>query len=138
MQWVRLHISRSPQDYQLLYSKYKKVPILCLIIGMLFIVPACKENEHVRELHADNPAGELVKKNNINNHQYIIVVSDISGLISALNSLKKYDAKQLRDLGSGRYLIELKLDPGIDQLKMDVEKLDSIDFIQPNYKYELQ
>ena len=44
----------------------------------------------------------------------------------------------IRDLKKNRYLIGLKHDPGIEQLKKEVEAAGQIKLIQPNYTYKTQ
>jgi len=70
--------------------------------------------------------------------EYIILLSENVSIENALGHLQEYDAQVIRDLKRGRYLIGLKNDPGIEQLKKDVENSLYIKQIQRNFSYTIQ
>ena len=70
--------------------------------------------------------------------EYIIVVAEDVSLDAAMQHLQKYEATMLQDLKRGRYLISLRQNPGIDQLKGEVDETSDIVLIQPNYTYTTQ
>jgi hypothetical protein len=70
--------------------------------------------------------------------EYIIVLKSGSDIKSAIKELAEYEVRIIRDLKRERYLIEIKNDPGLEQLLLDVKNSNHINFIQPNYTYKTQ
>jgi hypothetical protein len=70
--------------------------------------------------------------------EYIIVLKSGSDIKSAIKELEEYEVRIIRDLKREQYLIEIKNDPGLEQLKSDVTRSSHINFIQPNYTYKTQ
>ena len=70
--------------------------------------------------------------------EYIIVVKENVKISAAMNILNKYDAHIIKDLNRGRYLVGVKQDPGIEQLRKDIVGSDYINYIQPNFIYKPQ
>ena len=70
--------------------------------------------------------------------EYIVVLNENVGIESATSILKRYEVKVIRDLKKSRYLTGLKKDPGIEQLRKDVENSGLIKQIQPNFTYTIQ
>jgi hypothetical protein len=92
------------------------------------------QNERVIEPEVETSASNEKSKPN----EYIIVLSENVSIENAISNLQKYDAQVIKDLKRGRYLIGLKIDPGIEQLKKDVLGSKDISHIQPNFIYTIQ
>ena len=104
----------------------------------MFLISACTENKYDSRLNADKPlnASIEIKKEKI--AEYIIVLNKGIKLTTALSSLKIYDARLIKDLKRGRYLISLNNDPDINKLKKDIINPEYIKHIQPNFIYKTQ
>ena len=102
------------------------------------MISACQkpsyQNEKVAEPEVESYASNEESKPN----EYIIVLSENVSIENAIRNLQKYDAWVIKDIERGRYLIGLKNDPGIEQLKKDVLGSKDINHIQPNFIYTIQ
>ena len=102
------------------------------------VIPGCSDSnyygEKTTETEVEFSAGNEESKSN----EYIIVLAENISIENAISNLQKYDARVIKDLKRGRYLIGLKNDPGIKQLKKDVEGSEHIKQIQPNFSYTIQ
>lgn len=70
--------------------------------------------------------------------QYLIQLAEGKNIETVIALLQKFDARIVRDLDRGRYLVELGSDPGLEQLVNEFHGSDLIDQIQPNYSYQSQ
>lgn len=86
----------------------------------------------------DRKAEASAKGKEIKLTEYIIVLKENVSVADAIDNLQKYDVQVIRDLKKGRYLIGLKNNPGINQLKHDLEGSEYIKHIQPNFTYKAQ
>jgi len=122
-----------------LFNKTSKywLPI-CLVVFGAFVIFACTESNHKSEYSPDRKAESSVSNEGSNLTEYIIVLVENVSIENAISNLQKYDAQIIKDLKRGRYLIGLKNDPGIEQLKKDVKDSLHIKQIQPNFNYTIQ
>lgn len=104
---------------------------------MLFLA-ACSDIEQQSGPSDLLKSESMMKKDDVGRSEYIIVLGENVSITHALDSLSRYEAELIKDLKKGRYVIELRTDPGIERLKKDVEKSEYINFIQPNYQYKAQ
>ena len=110
----------------------------CIVVVGLFVTSACSESIFHKEQTASQEVLLPVGNDESDLIEYIIVLNDNVDIARALNKLKKYEVQVIRDLNRGRYLIGLKNDPGIEQLRKDVEASEKIKLIQPNFTYTIQ
>jgi hypothetical protein len=107
------------------------------VFGAL-VITACSGSNYKSEYVADGKAGFLESNNESIPAEYIIVIEENVSIEKAISILKKYRTQIIRDLKKGRYLIGLKIDPGIEQLQKDIEGSEHIKQIQPNFSYTIQ
>jgi hypothetical protein len=123
----------------LLRSKNRRCHLLyCIIVIGTIGISACAESNR----HSEKKSGQVVESS-VSNEQskpseYIIVLEEDISISSAIGILEKYEAQVIKDLDKNRYLIGLKNDPGIEQLKIDVESSRHIKHVQPNFTYTIQ
>ncbi len=110
----------------------------CIVVVGLFVTSACSESKYQKEQTANQEVLLPVANDESDLTEYIIVLNENVDIARALNKLKKYEVQVIRDLNRGRYLIGLKNDPGIEQLKKDVESSGYFKHIQPNFTYTIQ
>ena len=101
-------------------------------------ISACTESIRHSEKNAEQVVEPSVTNKELKPSEYIIVLEENISISSAISILEKYDAQVIRDLDKNRYLIGLKNDPGIEQLKKDVESSGHIKHVQPNFTYTIQ
>jgi hypothetical protein len=107
------------------------------VFGVL-VISACQEPNYQNEKVAEREVGFSESNEESDSSEYIIVLEENVSIENAISNLKKYDAQIIKDLKRGRYLIGLKNDPGIEQLKKDVKDSLHIKQIQPNFIYTIQ
>lgn len=111
---------------------------VCIVVFGVLVISGCSDssyhNEKITEPEVEFSAGNEESKSN----EYIIVLVENVSIESAISNFQKYDAQIIKDLKRGRYLIGLKSDPGIEQLKKDVKNSQHIKQIQPNFNYTIQ
>ena len=139
MQWGLSLTSQSQRDYRLLFNRIPKCCLsICTIVFGAFVISACQDsyykNEKVAEREVDFSVG--IEESKLS--EYIIVLEENIIIADAINDLQKFDAKIIKNLKRGRYLIELKNDPGIELLKKHIEGSKRIKQIQPNFSYTIQ
>ena len=121
---------------------FNKIPnrylSICVTACGIFALSACTESNYNSEYVVDRKAEASAKGKETKLTEYIIVLKENVSVVDALNSLQKYDAQVIRDLKKSRYLIGLKNNPGINQLKNDLEGSEYIKHIQPNFSYKAQ
>jgi len=110
----------------------------CILVSGVFVTSACTESNYHGEKVAQQEVESSVSNEALNLSEYIIVLEDDVSISSAISILEKYQVQVIRDLNKNRYLIGLKHDPGIEQLKKEVEAAGQIKLIQPNYTYKTQ
>lgn len=111
---------------------------ICVVACSTFGISACTESNHKREHVPDRVVEPSANNEELNLTEYIIELEKNISIESATSILEKYQGQVIRDLKNGRYLIGLKEDPGIEQLKKDVEGSKYIKFVQPNFTYTIQ
>ncbi len=111
---------------------------VCIVVFGVLVISGCSDsgyhNEKITEPELEFSAGNEESKPN----EYIIVLAENVSIQNAISNMQKYDAQIIKDLKRGRYLIGLKNDPGIEQLKKDVKDSLHIKQIQPNFNYKIQ
>ena len=113
-------------------------PAPLAITSGITIFPACQAASDTNTQKSKLIYDSSNKSHKVTLNEYIIVIKESSNIDNAIETLKKYDARILRDLKRNHYLIGLVNDPGIEQLKIDIQNNMYIKYIQPNYRYELQ
>ena len=111
---------------------------ICIAVIGVFIISACTEPNNQSGYIADRKTESSASNNEIILAEYIIVLEENVSIVDAIDKFQIYEAQVIRDLKRGRYLIGLKIDPGIEQLNKDVEGFEHIKLIQPNYSYKTQ
>jgi len=105
---------------------------------VMLIISGCSDSSYqngkVSEPGAQIPAGSSESKP----IEYIIALVENADIEDAIRHLHKYDAQVIKDLKRGRYLISIRQDPGIEQLKEDIDDSEYIERIQPNFTYTAQ
>ena len=94
------------------------------------VISACTEPGYQSENTTDKNESILT--------EYIIVLKENVSISIAIGLLEKYEVQVIKDLKKNRYLIGLKNDPGLEQLKKEVEATEYIEQIQPNFSYTIQ
>ena len=107
------------------------------MFGVL-VISACQERNYQNEKVAEREVGFSESNEESDSSEYIIVLEENTSITTALNNLQKYELRVIKNLKKGRYLIELKQDPGIEQLRKDLEGSEHIKQIQPNFIYTIQ
>ena len=111
---------------------------VCIVVFGALVISGCSDsnyqNEKITEPEVEFSAGNEES----NSSEYIIVLAENVSIENAISNFQKYDAQVIKDLKRGRYLIELKNDPGIERLEKDVEGSEHIKQIQPNFSYTIQ
>ena len=107
------------------------------MFGVIF-TSACSESKYQKEQTASQEVLLPVSNDESDLIEYIVVLKANGNIAGAISILKKYEVQVIRDLKKDRYLIGLKSDPGIEQLKKDVEASENIILIQPNFTYTIQ
>jgi len=102
------------------------------------VISACTEPNNQSGYIADRKTESSASNKDIILAEYIIVLEENVSIVDAIDNFQIYEAQVIRDLKRGRYLIALKIDPGIEQLNKDVEGFEHIKLIQPNYIYTIQ
>ena len=103
-----------------------------------FVISACQEPNYQNEKVAEREVGFTEINEESRSSEYLIVLEENISITTALNNLQKYEVRVIKNLKKGRYLIELKQDPGIEQLRKDLEGSEHIKQIQPNFIYTIQ
>jgi hypothetical protein len=111
---------------------------ICIVVFGAYVISACTESNYQGEYTADIKDESSANNNESVLTEYIIVLEENVSIASAINSLQKYELQVIKDLKKNRYLVELKNDPGIEQLQKDVEGSERIKHIQPNFTYTIQ
>lgn len=111
---------------------------ICIVIFGLLVISACSEPNNQSGYIADRKTESSASNNDIILAEYIIVLEENVSIADAIDNFHIYEAQVIRDLKRGRYLIGLKIDPGIERLKKEVEGSDRIKYIQPNFTYTIQ
>ena len=111
---------------------------ISMLVFAVFIFSGCAENINTSGNLKDSTKVITVNENQEKVTEYIIVVKENIKISDAINTLNKYDIHIIKNLNRGRYLIGVKQDPGIDQLRKDIMGSDYINYIQPNFTYKLQ
>lgn len=143
MQWVHLLIFLSQQvQRQLTFKMFNKnlnvgFSISIYVFGS-FIFSGCAENINTRNNLTSSSKVLIVNAAQEKAIEYIIVVNENAKISDAMNILNKYDVRIIKNLNRGRYLIGVKQDPGIEQLRNDIVGSDYINYIQPNFIYKPQ
>ena len=102
------------------------------------MISACQKPSYQKEKVAEPEVESYASNEESKPNEYIIALSENVSIENAIRNLQKYDAQVIKDLKRGRYLIRLRNDPGIEQLKRDVFESKNIDHIQPNFVYTIQ
>ena len=102
------------------------------------VISACTEPNNQNGYIADRITESSASNNEIILAEYIIVLEENVSIADAIDKFQIYEVQVIRDLKRGRYLIGLKIDPGIEQLNKDIEGFEHIKLIQPNYSYKTQ
>jgi len=110
----------------------------CIVIFGLLVISACTEPNNRSGYIADRKIESSASNNEIILTEYIIVLEENVSIADVIDNFQIYEAQVIRDLKRGRYLIGLKIDPGIEQLNKDVEGFEHIKLIQPNFIYTIQ
>jgi len=111
---------------------------ICVVVFGLLVISACTEPNNQSGFIADRKTESSASNNEITLAEYIIVLEENVSIADAIDNFQIYEAQVIRDLNRGRYLIGLKNDPGIGQLRKDVEASEQIKQIQPNFTYSIQ
>ena len=121
---------------------FNRIPIswlsFCSVIFGLLVISACTESNNQSGYIADRKTESSASNNEIILTEYIIVLEENVSIADAIDNFQKYEAQVIKDLKRGRYLIGLKIDPGIEQLNKDAEGFEHIKLIQPNFIYKTQ
>ncbi len=85
----------------------------------------------------NDPQAGVVNENRVPG-EYIVVIEreDAEDIIRALYSA--YALQRIKDLGRGRYLINLASDPGPDIVIQHALESADVEMVQPNYRYRYQ
>jgi hypothetical protein len=118
--------------------KTKRSLSFCIVVFGVLVISACQEPNYQNEKVAERKVQFSASNEESNLSEYIIVLAENVSIEKAISNLHKYDARVIKDLKRGRYLIALKIDPGIEQLKKDVLGSKDINHIQPNFIYTIQ
>ena len=110
----------------------------CLVGATVFLFSACTDSTHSRKEVIGSGVETSISNEDSSLFEYIVVLDENVSIEDAISILKKYEVQVIRDLKKGRYLIGLKNDPGIEQLKKEVEGSEYIKHIQPNFTYTTQ
>ena len=110
----------------------------CLVGAAVFLISACSDRNYQRKEVAESGVEASINNEESSLIEYIVVIKANANIASAISSFKKYEAQLIGDLKKNLYQIGLKKDPGIEQLRKDVEGSDLIDYIQPNFTYTTQ
>ena len=102
------------------------------------MISACQKPSYQNEKVAEPEVESSTSREESKQNEYIIVLSENVSIENAISNLQKYDAQVIKNLKRGRYLIRLRSDPGIEQLKKDVLEFKDINHIQPNFVYTIQ
>lgn len=102
------------------------------------VISACQEPNYQNEKVAEREIGFSESNEESDSSEYLIVLEENISITTALNNLQKYEVRVIKNLKKGRYLIELKQDPGIEQLRKDLEGSEHIKQIQTNFIYTIQ
>lgn len=139
MQWELSLTSQSQQDCRLLFNKMSKYSLsFCVIVFGVLIICGCSDSNYQNERAIEREVEFSASNQESKPNEYIIVLSENVSIENAISNLQKYDAKVIKSLERGRYLIELKNDPGIEQLILDVSDTKDIVHIQTNFTYTIQ
>ena len=105
---------------------------LLLLITIVAVLPACS---------AEQPHAQPAKNNMLQNQQnikaaeYLVTLDKDVHITDIMKQFSGYGPKLVKDLGRGRYLIQLEQDPGLDVLKQQDCFKKAACKIQPNFKY---
>ncbi len=111
---------------------------ICVVVFGLLVISACTEPNNQSGYIADRKTESSASINDLILAEYIIVLEENVSIADAIDNFQIYEAQVIRDLKRGRYLIGLKNDTGIRQLRKDVEASEQIKQIQPNFTYSIQ
>lgn len=118
--------------------------LFCLVAFGVVVISGCSDSSYHDEkvtqpdvvFSTSNEESNSNEESKLN--EYIIVLAENVSIEKAISSFQKYQVQVIRDLNRGRYLISLKNDPGIEQLKEAVEDSALIKQIQINFSYTIQ
>ncbi|VAW93917.1 hypothetical protein MNBD_GAMMA21-189 [hydrothermal vent metagenome] len=105
---------------------------LLLLITIVAVLPACS---------AEQPHAQPAKNNMLQNQQntkaaeYLVSLDKNVLIDDIISQFSVYGPRVVKDLGRGRYLIQLEQDPGLDVLKQEDCFKKAACKIQPNFKY---
>ena len=111
---------------------------ICIVVFGAYVNSACTESNYQGEYIADGKDESSANNNESILVEYIIVIEENVSIEKAISIFKKYKTQIIRNLKKDRYLIGLKIDPGIEQLQKDIEGSEHIKQIQPNFSYTIQ
>jgi hypothetical protein len=111
---------------------------ICILLFGASLGVACSGSNYKSNYIADGKAGLLESNEESILAEYIIVIEENISFDKAISIFNQYKTQIIRDLNKGRYLIGLKIDPGIEQLQKDIEGSEYIKHIQPNFSYTIQ
>lgn len=116
---------------------FQKFRCFLVVSLLLLLAAACDDRVHRNDssLMEQTPSSSSQSSKQ---SEYIIVLKEGIEIEAVVETLTKYGGRTIRDLGRGRYLVSLALDPGIDALQQDPELIKGILSIQPNHRYSIQ
>lgn len=139
MQWELSLTSQSQRDYRLLFNRIPKCCLtICTIVFGALVISACQEPNYQNEKVAEREVEFSSSNEESNLGEYIIVLEENINIADAMTELQQFDSQIIKNLKRDRYLIKLKNDPGIEQLKKHIEGSERIKQIQPNFSYTIQ
>ena len=116
----------------------RKCLSVCLLVLGIIVLSTCSDSGYHNEKITEPAVAQVTKNEESQSGEYIIVlVKDVS-IENAIANLKEYEAHVIKGLNRDRYLIELKIDPGIEQLEKHTKNSMFIKLIQPNFSYTTQ
>ena len=107
------------------------------MFGVL-VISACQEPNYQNQKVAEREVEFSESNEESNLSEYISVLEENITIADAMSELRQFDSQIIKNLKRGRYLIKLKNDPGIEQLKKHIEGSERIKQIQPNFSYTIQ
>ena len=109
-----------------------------LLILIVTILSGCGTQGSENRSTESSLLKDPVNEQNYSQSEYIVVLKVDVNIETALKELSKFNPKVKRDMNKGRFLISLTNDPGIKQLRKQLEDSKYIGYIQPNYRYKAQ
>jgi len=112
--------------------------LFCLVAFGVVVISGCSDSSYHDEKVTQPDVVFSTSNEESKLNEYIIVLAENVSIESATSSLQEYQVQVIKDLNRGRYLISLKNDPGLEQLKAIVEDSAYIKQIQSNFSYSIQ